>query len=197
MIEPVPDDASAGESGIRLWWLPVGAGGHVVVHTSRWWELITARREHRDPQPLFHAALEVIVDGVPRLIEMAPAWGPGAGAPTVVATGPVGLAILGRSRLFRYEIRCAPNGVLPDRAYAVDSPVPIAAAAESGRALLDRIDAVPRHTWGRDVYRIGDMWNSNSVVSWLLTCTDIDADRIAPPAGGRAPGWRTGIVAAR
>lgn len=21
------------------WWLPVGAGGHVVIHTSRWGEL--------------------------------------------------------------------------------------------------------------------------------------------------------------
>jgi hypothetical protein len=41
------------------------------------------------------------------------------------------------------------------------------------------------------------MWNSNSVVAWLLTRAGIDADAIRPPTGGRAPGWRAGIVAAR
>jgi hypothetical protein len=41
------------------------------------------------------------------------------------------------------------------------------------------------------------MWNSNSIVAWLLTSVGIDADRIPPPAGGRAPGWAAGITVAR
>ncbi|WP_413452372.1 hypothetical protein AA0Y32_11110 [Georgenia phoenicis] len=57
----------------ELWWLPVGAGGHVVVHTSRWWERLQARREHRAPEPLLHAALEVYTDTSRYVVEMTPA----------------------------------------------------------------------------------------------------------------------------
>jgi hypothetical protein len=41
------------------------------------------------------------------------------------------------------------------------------------------------------------MWNSNSIVSWLLTASGLDVDAMRPPAGGRAPGWTAGLVAAR
>jgi hypothetical protein len=37
----------------------------------------------------------------------------------------------------------------------------------------------------------GEMWNSNSVVSWLLTRAGIA--EIHPPRGWRAPGWDAGI----
>jgi hypothetical protein len=40
------------------------------------------------------------------------------------------------------------------------------------------------------------MWNSNSQIAWLLTMSGIDAESIEPPARGRAPGWRAGLVAA-
>ena len=70
----MPDDA-----GAALWWLPVGAGGRVVVHTSGWWEWYRAWREHRRPAPLFHAALEVTAGDTRYVIEMAPAWGGPAG----------------------------------------------------------------------------------------------------------------------
>jgi hypothetical protein len=40
------------------------------------------------------------------------------------------------------------------------------------------------------------MWNSNSVVSWLLSKAGIPADRITAPRGGRAPGWCAGLVVA-
>jgi hypothetical protein len=41
------------------------------------------------------------------------------------------------------------------------------------------------------------MWNSNSVVSWLLAESGLPAERIQPPRGGRAPGWRAGVELAR
>jgi hypothetical protein len=42
------------------------------------------------------------------------------------------------------------------------------------------------------------MWNSNSVIAWLIARAGIPADAVAPPPGGRAPGWRSGLaVAAR
>ena len=41
------------------------------------------------------------------------------------------------------------------------------------------------------------MWNSNSVVSWLIVRSGLDVDAIELPPGGRAPGWDAGIVVAR
>jgi hypothetical protein len=40
------------------------------------------------------------------------------------------------------------------------------------------------------------MWNSNSIVAWLLTRSGLDAASIRPPAVGRAPGWLAGVVVA-
>jgi hypothetical protein len=40
------------------------------------------------------------------------------------------------------------------------------------------------------------MWNSNSVISWLLVRSGLPADAFQPPTGGRAPGWEAGIVTA-
>jgi hypothetical protein len=48
---------------------------------------------------------------------------------------------------------------------------------------------VPTPVWGRDELRTGDMWNSNSVIAWLVERAGLDADSRRPPLGGRAPGW--------
>lgn len=188
--------ASDGAARIDLWWLPVGAGGHLTAHTSHWWELIQARREARQPQQLFHTAIEVTLDATRYVIEMTPAWGSGTASRGVVAHGPVGSVALGWARLFRYEVRCWRDDVLPDRQYAVTSPVGLSTTAAEAAALLSRVTAVPRLTWGRDEIGAGDMWNSNSLIAWLLQTSRIDASLIVPPQGGRAPGWRAGIVAA-
>jgi hypothetical protein len=42
----------------------------------------------------------------------------------------------------------------------------------------------------------GDMWNSNSLVAWLLARAGIDTEDVAPPARGRAPGWSAGLITA-
>jgi hypothetical protein len=41
------------------------------------------------------------------------------------------------------------------------------------------------------------MWNSNSIIAWLLERAGIDAAAVAPPSGGRAPGWAAGVAVAR
>jgi hypothetical protein len=38
------------------------------------------------------------------------------------------------------------------------------------------------------------MWNSNSVIAWLIARSGIDVDAIQAPVGGRAPGWNAGLV---
>jgi hypothetical protein len=63
--------------------------------------------------------------------------------------------------------------------------------------VLDLVPSVPALVWGRDEGHTGDMWNSNSVVSWLLTGAGLDPGRIQPPPLGRAPGWRAGVEIAR
>src|SRR5690606_20719752 len=110
---------------------------------------------------------------------------------------PVGAPFLGRSRLFRYEVRCWWGGSIPDRAAAVGGPHRVTEDPEVARRLVELIPEFPPLTWGRDEQRTGDMWNSNSLVSWLLARTGHDLAVITPPPGARAPGWDAGIVAAR
>jgi hypothetical protein len=41
------------------------------------------------------------------------------------------------------------------------------------------------------------MWNSNSLISWLIAGSGLDVESVQLPACGRAPGWQAGIVVAR
>jgi hypothetical protein len=111
--------------------------------------------------------------------------------------GPVGARPAGRIRLFRYEIRRWPGGTIADVAEAVESPVLLSSERSTAERLLALVPSVPLPVWGRDELGLGEMWNSNSVISWLLARTGIEVEAIPLPRGGRAPGWRAGVVAAR
>ena len=50
--------------------------------------------------------------------------------------------------------------------------------------------------WGRDELGAGEMWNSNSLISWLIARSGLAVESVQPPQGGRAPGWQAGIVIA-
>ena len=191
-----PDEvASVQPSGIDLYWLPLGTGGHSVRFNGLVFEAIAARLQHRDRSDLYHSALEVYVPEGRFVIEQAPAWGE-SGERGVVAEGPVGTRTAGRFRLFRYEVRRWRDGVIPDVAEAVESPQRLSDDPERARRLLELVPQVPTPVWGRDELGAGEMWNSNSLISWLIACTGLDVESIRPPAGGRAPGWRAGIVMA-
>lgn len=114
-----------------------------------------------------------------------------------VAGGPVGARAAGRLRLFRYEVRCWRDGVIPDVAEAVDSPRRLSGDPECAQRLLGLVPQVPTPVWGRDELRAGDMWNSNSLIAWLLARSGLDVGAVHPPPGGRAPGWRAGLAVAR
>jgi hypothetical protein len=115
----------------------------------------------------------------------------------VVGEGPDGARWAGRFRIFRYEIRLWRGGHIPDVAEAVDSPRSLTDDEECARRVLKLVAKVPTPVWGRDELATGEMWNSNSVIAWVLTCSGLDVDAIQLPAGGRAPGWQAGIVVAR
>jgi hypothetical protein len=183
-----------GNAYVDLYWLPLGAGGHVVRWNGRLYEAITARRDRRRPKALYHCALEVC-DGWDRVvIEMSPVWSLHAEGRGVVVEGPVGSRLLGRLRAFRYEVRCWRDGVIPDVAEAVDSPRRVSRDRARADALLGLLPDVPVLTWGRDELGCGDMWNSNSLVAWLLAGSGHDMSEIRPPDGGRAPGWDAGLA---
>ena len=86
--------------------------------------------------------------------------------------------------------------MIPDAAEAVESPRRVSEDLACARRLLELVRQLPTPVWGRDELGAGEMWNSNSVVSWLLVRSGVDAASIALPHGGRAPGWRAGIVVA-
>jgi hypothetical protein len=98
--------------------------------------------------------------------------------------------------LFRYEVRCWFDGRIPDVLEAVESPRRVSQNDEVARRVLELVPQFPTATWGADGQHTGDMWNSNSLVAWLLVRSGHDLDAIAPPAGGRAPGWAAGRVVA-
>lgn len=187
------------EGAVDLFWLPLGAGaGNQIVRLSgRVYERLAAWRDRRPRQALYHSALRVRVGDERFVIEMAPVWSNGATERGAVREGPVGLPWLGRSRLFRYEVRRWRDGTIDDIAYAVESPQRLSADHEHAARLLERVPDFPTATWGLDELGAGEMWNSNSLVSWLLPVSGHDIDAITPPAGGRAPGWHAGMVRAR
>ena len=115
----------------------------------------------------------------------------------VVAEGPVGTSWAGRFRLFRYEIRRWRGGSIPDANEAVSSPVRVANDLARAQLVIDLVSSVPTPVWGRDELRTGDMWNSNSLISWLLVRAGVDTEDLRPPPGGRAPGWDAGLLVAR
>ena len=180
-----------------LYWLPLGAGGHSVRLNGQVFEFLAARLQRRPPCDLYHSALVVSVPEDRFVIESAPVLRGDGDERGVVAGGPVGTQPAGRFRIFRYEVRRWAGGVIPDIAEAVESPRRLATDSELARRVLELVPSVPPPVWGRDALGAGEMWNSNSVISWLITRCGLDAESIRPPKGGRAPGWHAGVVVAR
>ena len=87
--------------------------------------------------------------------------------------------------------------MIPDVDEAVESPRRLTQDVVLGRRLLELVPQVPTPVWGRDELQAGEMWNSNSLTSWLIARSGLGVESVHPPAGGRAPGWRAGLVVAR
>ncbi|MEA2292109.1 MAG: hypothetical protein QOF17_1129 [Solirubrobacteraceae bacterium] len=184
-------------AAVDLYWIPLGAGGHSVRFNGRVYEAIHAWREHRARCELYHAALVVELDGDRYTFEVAPSPDADEASRGVVGTGAVGSRHLGWLRLFRYEVRCWRGGSIPDLAAAVGGPRRLSTDPVIARRLLAAVNRVPRPVWGRDELRAGDMWNSNSMVAWLIVTSGLATDLADPPPSGRAPGWLAGVEVAR
>lgn len=184
-------------AGVDLYWLPLGAGGHSVRLSGRLYEAAAARLERRPRCDLYHSALEVRVPDGCFVIEMAPVPNRNGAERGVVAEGPVGSRWVRRLRIFRYEVRCWRGGAIPDVDEAVDSPQRLTDDPELARRVLELVPSVPTPVWGLDELHAGEMWNSNSLISWLIVRSGLSVDSVHPPTGGSAPGWDAGLVVAR
>ena len=185
-------------AAVDLYWLPLGAGGTSVRWNGRAFEAVAARVKHRSVRDLYHSALEVVLPETGRyVIEQAPVPD-GRGADRgVVIEGSVGTRLAGHARIFRYEVRRWRDGAIPDVAEAVESPHRLTNDPRIAQRLWDSVPSLPAPAWGRDELGAGEMWNSNSIVSWLLVRSGVPIEGIHPPTGGRAPGWNAGIVVAQ
>jgi hypothetical protein len=180
---------------VEVLWIPLGAGQHVVRISGRAFEALTAFVQRRPRCDLYHSALVVTAPNGRYVIEMTPVPDQYGDRRGVVAEGAVGSAWLGKLRVFRYEIHRWLDGVIPDADHAAASTTLQLDLADAQR-LLDLVPSVPTSVWGRDELDAGEMWNSNSVTSWILQSAGIDTTQLGPPNGGRAPGWDAGLVVA-
>jgi hypothetical protein len=185
-----------GRPGVDLYWLPLGAGGRSVRLNGRVFEEIVARLEKRPVNDLYHSALIIRVPEAEYVIEQAPVRDRNGALRGVVGEGAVGSRRAPPLRLFRYENRRWRGGVIPDIGEAVDSPHRLTDDALLAQRVLELVPHAPTPVWGRDELHAGEMWNSNSLISWLIARSGLEVETVRPPAGGRAPGWRAGIVTA-
>jgi hypothetical protein len=184
--------------GVDLYWLPLGAGGRFVRLNGRLFEAVVARLERRTASDLYHTALAVQLPEGVFTIEMAwPIPDSHGELRGVVAEGAVGSRRARSLRSLRYEIRRWRNGVISDLAEAVAGPRRLTDDPVLAKRILELVPEAPTPVWGRDELRAGEMWNSNSLISWLIARSGLAVDAVKPPTGGRAPGWRAGIVVAR
>jgi hypothetical protein len=180
-----------------LYWIPLGAGGHSVRFNGRAYEALEAVRHHRQRRDIYHAALVVELDGDRYTIELAPSPDADETSRGVVATGAVGSRHFGWLRLFRYEVRCWRGGSIPDLAEAVGGPQILTSDPRVARRILAFVATTPTPVWGRDELEAGEMWNSNSMIAWLIAAAGLPTRLLGPPPGGRAPGWDAGLEVAR
>jgi len=98
--------------GVYLYWLPLGAGAHVVRISGRAFESVSAHLQRRPQRDLYHSALEVVTTDGRFVIEMTPI--PDLrGRERGVVAGTVGTKWARPFRVFRYEIRRCVTGQYP------------------------------------------------------------------------------------
>jgi hypothetical protein len=162
--------AEASRSWIDIIWIPLGVRGSGFVRlVGLVYEAVKASLDNRKPLALYHAALRVgTPDGLFAVEMVLPSRGGDPASRGVVFEGSVSSPWLGWMRVFRYEVRRWRDGVLLDDEPAVVGPLRLSDDPVQARSLLEWTNLVPPLIWGRDQVGAGEMWNSNSMISWLL-----------------------------
>jgi hypothetical protein len=127
---------------IDLYWIPLGARQHVVRASGKTFEALSALVHRRRRSDLYHSALAVTIPDGRFVIEMTPVPDYNGEGRGVVVEGAVGSRLLGRFRLFRYEIRRWLDGIIPDASEATSS-VRLHVEPGIARCLLDLVRRYP------------------------------------------------------
>ena len=90
------DGGTSRLTGVDLYWIPLGAGDHIVRISGKLYEAVKGISERRPRTDLYHSALEVTGPGDRSIIESAPIPDLRGSERGVVAEGPVGVRWLGR-----------------------------------------------------------------------------------------------------
>ena len=188
-------------AAVDLYWIPLGAGGHCVRFNGRVFEaLAAARGAAASLRPLPRRARRrhrrrAVTRSSSRRRRTA-TWRAGASsrrAPSAAAT-PGGCVV------FRYEVRCWRDGSIPDLGAAVGGPMPADERSPRSPATCSTLvaDRPTCRCGGATSYDAGEMWNSNSMIAWLIAgrgaAGGATCDR---RPDGRAPGWAAGLEVAR
>jgi hypothetical protein len=120
---------------------------------------VVSRLERRTACDLYHSVIVRVPQGR-FVIEQAPVRCGDGSLRGVVSEGAVGSRWARRFRIFRYELRCWPDGVIPDADEAVESPQRLTDDPRLAQRILDLVSSVPTPVWGRDELHAGEMWNS-------------------------------------
>ena len=153
----------------RVYRLPLGAGAHVVRLSGRAFEATTARLQRRPPSDLHHSALEVVTPRSSVHHRDDPDPRPRRPGPT-----------RHRRRCGRHQVGpLVPRIPLRDPRVAQwrysrpglcdREPLRVSADPTVARRLLELVVSIPTPVWERDELHAGEIWNSNSVSSWLLS----------------------------
>lgn len=142
--------SGTGRGTVDLYWIPLGAGARFVRFNGVVYEALSARLQRRPRRPLYHSALALDLPHGHYMVEMTPVPDARGSDRGVVTEGAVGLRLLGRLRVFRYEVRRWRDGVVPDLGFAVASPVRVTDDAEMAQRMFDVLPHVPPLVWGRD-----------------------------------------------
>jgi hypothetical protein len=175
----------ASGSGVDLYWLPLGAGGHSVRLNGRVYERVAAWLQRREPLDLYHAALRVELPEGGFVIEQAPVRDGRGAERGVVAGGAVGSHRAARLRIFRYEVRCWRGGVIPDAAEAVASPRRLTSDPDIARRLIELVPVAPTPRMGaRRARRRRDV---ELQLAGRLAARPLGAPGLGDSAAGRGP----------
>ena len=139
-----------GLAAVDLFWIPLGAGQHIVRLSGKLYEATSAWLQQRPRQDLYHSALVVVIPEGRFVVEQTPVTDMHGERRGVVVEGPVGSTLVRRFRLFRYEVRRWRDGVIPDIAQAV-SHVRVADDPVRAERILDlvHVGTAPRLGQGR------------------------------------------------
>ena len=143
-----PDTAAEPHGAIDLYWIPLGAGAHVVRISGTLFEACSALLRRRPRCDLYHSALVVHVPEGRFVVEQAPVVNLDTASRGVVAVGPVGARCAGRFRVFRYEVRRWRDGEIPDVRAAIGSPVRVSDSLARSSAESSTCSRPCRHRSG-------------------------------------------------